>query len=412
MPDYSYKAADTTGNIKSGVKFAANEEQLRNMLAQEGLSLISVRLGAGFNALNALKLIQPGGMTRLQIIELFTNISVMLKAGVPLITCLDELREDAEPYIKMVLGVIRDGLTEGGTLHQVMGRRKKDFDGLILNLIQIGEESGYLSEVFENIAKHYRRIDDLIRNTRKAMIYPFFVLVALLFAGFVFLTYVFPPLFTILVEYDVELPLITQVVMSVATVLQDFWVLCLVGVAALIAGFIVMRRYAPTRYPMDWLEIRLPLIQKVFIQLHMTFFLRYMAMMLTAGVDILKALELSANSVSNLVVRKRLSGIRENIVEGSMFSQALGGIGFIPNTIIVMVAVGESSGNLPEQMEYLSEVYNEKLERIISAALAILEPLLIFIMAGLVLAMVMAVLLPLYNMVSTLSTGIGTGGGF
>ena len=412
MPDYSYKAADAAGNITSGIRFAESEGLLRQLLSQQGLSLISARHGAGLNVLNSLSLIQPGGMSRQQIIEFSTNIAVMLNAGVPLVTCLDELREDAEPYIKKVLSDIREGLIDGETLQQAMARRKKDFDILILNLIQIGEETGHLSEIFENIAKHYRRLDDLIRNTRKAMMYPSFVLISLLIAGFVFLTFVFPPLFSMLNEFDVELPMITRVVMSISTALQEYWILWLVLLIALVAGFIAIRRYPPTRYRVDWLELKLPVIQKVFIQLHMTFFLRYMALMLTAGVDILRGLELSANSVTNLVIREKLIGIRETIVEGTMFSQALRNIGFIPNTVLRMVAVGESSGNLPEQMEYLAEFYNEKLERVIAAALSMLEPLLIFTMAGLALAMVMAVLVPLYNMVSTLSTGMGTGGGF
>jgi len=204
--------------------------------------------------------------------------------------------------------------------------------------------------------------------------------------------------------------MITKIVMAVSTSLKDYWIVYLGGSALFIMVVIILRKYKPTRYWFDWVEIKIFFIRNVFIQLHMTFFLRYLALMLTAGVDILRGLDLSACSVTNFVVQKELLGCRKRIIDGAMFSQSLKQISFIPNTVIRMVAVGESSGNLPEQMDYLANVYNERLERIISVALAMLEPILVFTMAGLALSLVMGVLLPLYNMVSTLSTGVGSGG--
>ena len=411
MPDYSYKAADPSGKIKSGIRFANNVNELRETLRQIGYSLIDANQGRGSAIIETLKGIQLGGITRSQLIELCTNMAVMLNAGVPLITVLDELREDASTgYIQVVLGDLLENITAGDTLFKAMSKRPKDFPTLFINLIQIGEETGQLSEIFLNIATHYKRIDDLIKNVRKAMLYPAFVLVALIVAAFVFLTLVFPPLFSLLKEFDVELPLITRIVMGVSSSLKDFWVYYIGGTALTIVIITILRKYKPTRYGFDWLEINIFFIKKVFLQLHMTFFLRYLALMLTAGVDILRGLDLSAFSVSNTVVQKELLGCRQRIIEGAMFSQSLKQVRFIPNTVIRMVAVGESSGNLPEQMDYLANVYNEQLERIIGVALAMLEPILVFIMAALALSLIMGVLLPLYNMISTLSTGVGSGG--
>ena len=411
MPDYSYKAADPLGKIKSGVRFANSVNELRENLRLVGYSLISSSQGRGSVIIEALKGIQLGGITRAQLIEFCTNMAVMLNAGVPLVSVLNELREDASTgYLQVVIGDILENITAGDSLYQAMEKRPRDFDTLFINLIKIGEETGQLSEIFLNIAKHYKRIDDLIRNVRKAMLYPAFVLVALLLAAFVFLTMVFPPLFTMLNQFEVELPMITKIVMGVSSSLKDFWVVYIGGSALLVVLVIILRKYKPTRYWFDWFEIKTFFIRNVFLQLHMTFFLRYLALMLTAGVDILRGLDLSARSVTNLVVQKELLGCRQRIIEGAMFSQSLRQIRFIPNTVIRMVAVGETSGNLPEQMDYLANVYNERLERVIGVALAMLEPILVFTMAGLALSLIMGVLLPLYNMISTLSTGVGSGG--
>jgi type II secretory pathway component PulF len=137
--------------------------------------------------------------------------------------------------------------------------------------------------------------------------------------------------------------------------------------------------------------------------------MRYLSMLLAAGMDILRGLELSTESVNNLVIQRYLTMARDRVIEGDLLSTALRRVKFIPNMVVRMVAIGEESGNLPDQMEYVADYYNEQLERRIAMALALLEPILLFALAGMALALVMGVLLPLYNLVSQLSTGVGTG---
>ncbi len=412
MPDYSFKAVDQMGKIKTGVRFAASVSELRASLKQTGFSLLKARQGKGLSELmDSLSTLQFGGITRPQLIELSNNMGVMLKAGVPLVTAIDELREDAGTgYIKALLGSVLENISAGDTLYQAMARRRSDFSPLYLNLVKIGEETGHLNEIFFNISRHYKRIDDLVRNVRKAMLYPLFVFIALIIATFVFLIYVFPPLFTLLDDFEVELPMITKIVMAVASTLQEQWMYIITGVVGFFITFFLLRSYKKTKFLLDWIEIRFPFLSRVLIQIHMTFFLRYLALMLSSGIDILRGLDYSSQSVMNLDVRKQLAGCRYRIMEGEMFSQSLRHLSIIPNTVIRMISVGESSGNLPEQMEYLADLYNENLERLMATVIAMIEPILILTMAGLALALIMGVLLPIYNMVSTLSSGVGTGG--
>ena len=134
-------------------------------------------------------------------------------------------------------------------------------------------------------------------------------------------------------------------------------------------------------------------------------------MLLSAGMDILRSLKLGAESVNNLVIQQFLEESRQRVIEGDLLSDSLRGSRFIPNMVTRMIAIGEESGNLPEQMEFVADHYNEELERRIDVALALMEPLLLFMLAGLALALVMGVLLPLYDLVSQLSAGVGTGAG-
>lgn len=405
MPQYSYKVSDEKGKMKAGTIFAYNDDDLREKLKQSNLYLLEISEGKKSAIFEALQTSQPGGLSRKQLIEFSNNIGIMLNAGVPLITALEELMEDADnKYIQKMLADIIKNIQGGDSLNASLKKRTKDFPELYVSLIKIGEETGRLSDIFFNCAKHYKRIDDLIKSSRKAMLYPAFVLTALVLAAFVFLALVFPPLFKLLFDLGVELPLITRIVMAISNVLKDQWYVFVLGTVLFIILIIALRRHKPTRFWFDMAEIKIPIIKHLMIQLRMTFFLRYLALLLNAGVDILKGLELANASTNNLAVQEKISEARQKVIEGEAFSSALRRIDFVPNTVIRMISVGESSGTMSEQMNYLADVYNEELERRIDTAIAMLEPVLIFVMAGLALALVMAVLLPLYNMVSTIST--------
>ena len=410
MPDYAYKAADTGGAVIRGIRFANNEEELATHLKEAGLYLIEFKEARARQIRNFLEGIQIGGPGRRGLVEFSNNMGVMIKAGVPLIQALNELREDIEnKYFKKVLGQMIENIQGGDHLYVAMSKQPKVFPDLYVNVIQIGESTGSLDAAFFDLARHYKRIDDLARNVRRALIYPVFVIIALIVAAMVFLAFVFPPLFSLLLEFKVPLPTVTRAVMAVSEILKGHWllmVLCLVGFFII---FFALRRYKKTRYYIDWCELNFPFIRGLFIQLRMAFFMRYLSMLISAGMDILRSLDLATQSVNNLVVRKFLTAARQRVIEGDLFSDALRKVRFIPHMVSRMIGIGEEAGNLPEQMEYIADHYNEELERKITIALALMEPILIFLLAAMALALIMGVLLPLYNLVSQLSTGVGTG---
>jgi len=412
MPDYTYKAADTGGAIVKGIRFANNEDELAIHLKDAGLYLVEFKEARAREIRDILEGIQIGGVNRRDLVEFSNNMGVMVKAGVPLMTALNELREDIDiKYFKKILGQMIEDIQAGDNLYVAMSKQSKAFPDLYVNVIQIGENTGSLDTAFFDLARHYKRIDDLIRNVRKAMIYPAFVIIALIVATVVFLALVFPPLFTLLLEFDVPLPTVTKVVMAVSEVLQTSWLLVLLCTVGFVIIFFLLRRYKTTKYYIDWCELNFPFIRGLFIQMRMAFFMRYLSMLVSGGVDILRGLELAIQSVNNLVMQKFLTAARQRVIEGDLLSDSLRKIRFVPNMVSRMVSIGEEAGNMPEQMEYVANYYNEELERKIAVYLALMEPILIFILAAMALALIMGVLLPLYDLVSTLSSGVGTGTG-
>ena len=412
MPEFAYKAADATGSITKGTRFANTEDEFLIAIRTAGLHLLEYKETKSQNILRALQEIQVGRVKRRDLIDFSNSMGVMFRAGVPLIGALEELASDMDnKAFRKIIGELIEDIKAGDPLNEAMAKRPKAFPPLYTNVVQIGENTGALDSVFFDLAKHYKRIDDLVKNVRKALMYPVFVLAALILAGVVFLTLVFPPLFTLLVDFEVPLPLITKVVMGVSDALRYHWIPIVVVLAVLIIAYFVSRRKPASKYYLDLIEINFPAVKGLFIQLRLAFFMRYLSMLLSAGMDILRGLELSTESVPNLVLQRFLTISREQVLEGEFLSSALRKVRYIPNMVTRMIAIGEESGTLPEQMEYVADYYNEELERKITMVLALMEPVLLFVLAGLAMALVMGVLLPLYNLVSTLSTGVGTGGG-
>ncbi len=410
MPDFSYKATDASGLIIKGVRSASSDAELAAQLHQAGLHLLEYKQ-TRLKALHSLwDLLKLGTVSRRDLIEFSNNMGVMLRAGVPLIQSLSELHEDMENrYFKKVIKSLIDNITAGDSLNEAMAREPKTFPEIYVNVIAIGEETGLLDNVFFDLARHFKRIDDLILQTHKAFIYPSFVILALILAAYVYLSMVFPLLFSLMEQFDVELPLITVIMQKLSYFMQAWWPFIFIGIIVLIVLFILSRRLDTVRYWFDWCELNLPGVKKVFIQLRMAFFMRYMSMLLGAGINTLRGMELAIKSMNNLVLRRIMSGCHSEITAGSMLSDAFRKRKIIPRMVTRMVAVGEESGNVSKQMEYVADQYEEDLTRRISWALAIMEPVLIFILAGLALALIMGILLPIYDLVNELSSQVNTG---
>jgi type II secretory pathway component PulF len=409
MPNFFYKATDASGAIISGTRSAASEAELAAHLHQAGLHLLEFKK-TRFRALRTfLEILTLGSVSRRDLIDFSNNMGVMLRAGVPLIQSLSELHEDmGNRYFKNVIKSMVDNITAGDSFNEAMAREPRTFPDIYVNVIAIGEETGLLDNVFFDLARHFKRLDDLILQTRKAFIYPIFVITALILAAWVYLSMVFPLLFSLLEQFEVTLPLITIIIQTFSDFMQVWWPLIFLGLIILAVLFILSRRINTIRVWFDWCELNLPGIKKVFIQLRMAFFMRYMAMLLGAGIHTLRAMELGIKSINNLVLQGILSGCLMELTSGSQLSETFRSRKIIPNMVTRMIAVGEESGSMSSQMEYIADQYEEDLTRRISWALAIMEPVLIFMLAGLALALIMGILLPIYDLVTELSSQANT----
>ena len=393
--------------VIKGVRSASSDAELAAQLNQSGLHLLESRQ-AYFKGVNSLwGILNFGTVSRRDLIDFSNNMGVMLRAGVPLIQCLSEIHEDMDNYtFKKVIKSLIDNITAGDSLNEAMARAPSTFPEIYVNVIAIGEETGLLDNVFFDLARHFKRIDDLILQTRKAFIYPSFVILALILAAYVYLSMVFPLLFSLLEQFDVKLPLITVIMQSVSDFMHVWWPFVFAAIILLLVLFIISRRWNTVRLWFDWCELNLPGIKKVFVQLRMAFFMRYMSILMGAGINTLRGLELAIKSMNNLVLQRIMTGCLHDVTAGSMLSDAFRKRKIVPRMVIRMIAVGEEAGNVSQQMEYVADQYEEDLTRRISWAMAIMEPVLIFMLAAMALALIMGILLPIYDLVSGLSNQV------
>ncbi len=399
MPDFAFKAINNEGEIIRGTRSAYDITELELRLQRGGLDLITARVIRSVQIVKALQSITIGSVSRTTVIEFSNNMKVLLSAGVPLVDAMKELKGEERGIFKRVLTTLIEDVQSGDSLHGAMAKWPKCFPPLYANVIEIGENTGQLDAVFGELVVHYKRIEDLKKNSRKALIYPAFVFATLIVVAVLFLGKVFPVIQKMFAEFELtKLPAITEFFLSLSHIIQTQWIYLVAGTVAFVIVIIVLRSIKTSRYCFDWLEINLPFIKTFFQQLRMAFFARYLATLQKAGVDILRSLELATRSINNLVLQKVMMKCRQEVLEGKQFSESLrNNSKIIPNMVIRMIAVGEMSGTLAEQLEFVAEYYDEVLERRIATFLALMEPILIVFLAGVGLALVMAILMPMYE---------------
>jgi type II secretory pathway component PulF len=396
---FNYKAIDNRGKIVRGKRAAANEQELAERLRQSGLEMLRAKQTSSSSLFDSLQNIQIGSVSRVELVEFSNNMGVMLKAGVPLVDALLELREDqGNRYFKNILYSIIEQVEGGDRLNTAFKKHTRVFPEIYANIIEIGENTGRLDSVFFDLARHYKRIDDLVKNVKKAMIYPITILLLLITVSVFFLVKLFPTMFTMLAAFNVkELPLLTTGFMRLSSFFQNNFLWIIIGTFFFFVLIYILRKIKTTRYFFDWMELRIPYVRGFYLQLRMATFARYLSMLQSAGIDIIRSMDLATQSINNLILERLLKQSRKRILEGNTLSATLRGGAIIPNMVVRMIGVGEAAGTLPEQLEFVANYYDEGLERKIAVALAVMEPLLIIILAGMVLSLIAAMFQPMYG---------------
>lgn len=409
MNYFKYKLIQPGGQVSSGVTRLTYQDELSAISyleRQDNTVLYARRLGALATMLRTILSARPRKrVTRHFQAEFMSNVSLMLRSGVPLTTALREAagssdREDLESDIKdMILQI------EGGsTFSEAAQRYRHIFPRTVVYLIRLGEETGKLDRVLMDAAEHLKRMQKIASDTKQALLYPSFVFLSM-GAGLLFwFYYVVPKIVDLFKEMDVVLPPLTLFLIALSNFVQDYF-LAILGVMLTVCVLVVFayKTSRGVRKSVHALLLRLPVSGTIVTASVMAFITEYFSLLLNVGIDVLHSLEVLKESIRNEVYQEKLVGVTADIRSGDPIGDAFKKAAIFPTFVVRMIHVGEQSGTLPEQLGYIAEDYRDRLSVIVATIGKIIEPV-VLVVAGTMFAIIVGGLfLPIYDLVSKLS---------
>ncbi|MBG7607935.1 MAG: type II secretion system F family protein [Verrucomicrobia bacterium] len=427
MPNFNYSALDAKGEQSDGTLAAASEAEAIQKLRGQGLYPTQIheegkgKPTAGRKA-PAKKAKAKGkglnmtiGKTKTtvkpKILMIFTRqLATLIDAGLPLLRSLTVLgKQEPNPALKSTIGSLADSVQGGSTFSESLAQHPKMFNKLYVNMVKAGELGGVLEVVLNRLAEYQEKAQKLKNKIVSAMVYPaivMFIAVAILIFLMVFIVPKFKEMFA---GTDSSLPLISQIVFG----FSDFclgrplilpnvvWIFIAFG--GLYAALGALGRTKGGRHFIDKMKLHIPIFGDIQRKSAVSRFARTLGTLVTSGVPILQALNITRDTAGNVVISEAIGKVHEAVKEGESIVTPLSSSGVFPNMVISMVDVGEETGQLPEMLLKVADVYDDEVDNAVTALTSILEPIMIVILALVVGAVVFALFLPLIKMISTMS---------
>ena len=400
MPQtYDYKVRDRTGSLVSGQLVGDSETLVLQKLREMGMTPVEVkRSGTGLKMEINLR---PGHVKLKQIAIFCRQFATMVNSGLPIMRALAILADQTESTeLAKILVQTRTDVEHGSSLSAAMAKHPKAFNNLFVSMIRSGETGGVLDDVLLSLADQIEKEVELKRQIKSAMTYPIVVVCLVLLIMTAMLLFVVPQFKTIYASLGGELPLPTRILLAVSDAFKSYWWMLLVGLGI---GRFLLRRYEKTdkgRLRVDAFKIRVPVFGALFHKVALARFAATLGMLLRAGVPILQALDIVRETVDNRVISLAVDDVRDSVREGEAIARPLSKHRVFPPMVVQMIAVGEETGAVDTMLDKISEFYNSEVTATVDALTSLIEPLLIAVIGGAVGAAVIALYMPMFNIIN------------
>lgn len=404
--EFKYEGLDQAGKPQSGTVNANTQDAAIDLIQRKGVTITSIAGGEEKGLMQSIgKLSFFEGVSSRNLVLLSRQIATLFEAQVSALRIFRLLAEQADkPYLRQVLAQISDDLQGGNSISKSLARHPKVFSAFYVNMVRAGEESGKLDQTFLFLADYIDRSYELTAKARNALIYPGFIMITFVGVMTLMLTVVIPKIGSILSDSGQELPLYTKIILGFSTFLVDYGIFILV---ALIVGGYFIWRYVQTptgHLALSRLQLSLPYVGNLYQKLYLARIADNMHVMLTSGIAVVRALEITAEVVENDVYEGILHEATEQVKGGLPLSQAMARYspGDIPAIFAQMIQIGEETGEMGTLLERLAKFYNREVNAAVDTLVSLIEPALIVALALGVGFLLAAVLLPIYNTASAL----------
>jgi len=407
MPKYFYTAKSLQGESQTGTTEAKDEHQLARTLRQQGLILIRAELEEEKGLKKKkfeISLPLLGGVSLVEKMMFTRNLQVMIAAGLPLPRALEALafQTKSQKFKKALFG-IKEEITKGKSFSDSLTDFSDIFSELFQSMIKVGEEAGTLEEVLKVLSQQMERQHELSSKIKGAMIYPAIIICAMIGIGIMMLIMVVPQLAATFKELNIELPLTTQIVIGLAEFLVKKWYLAiLILVLGAFFFFQIMKSKTGKRI-LDNLTLRIPIISPIIRKSNSAYTTRTLSSLISAGVPIVRALEVTARTLGNIYYKKALQDCSEQVRKGGKLSDVLKLYEDIyPAIVIQMVAVGEETGETSSILSKLAEFFEEEVGNATKNLASVIEPVLMIIIGAAIGFFAVSMIQPMYSMLGTL----------
>lgn len=395
MPVFEYKGKTLAGAVVKGQMKANTKADLERVLRQNRILVTSITKKAP-----ELNIKFGTGVGRMDVSRFTRQFATMISAGLPMVQCLDILSSQLEnkEFAKIIIQ-IGDAVRGGATLSDAMARHPKIFDQLYTNMVEAGEVGGALDTILIRLAVYREKADQLIRKVKGAMVYPSVVVVVAIGVTIGMLTFIVPVFAKMFAGVGAGLPAPTQVVLSISEFLQANFLYLIIGS---IAGGVVFTWWKKTPSGgliFDRILLASPIIGTIIQKSSVARFTRTLATLLSSGVSIIEALEITAKTAGNLVVSNAINKSVLAIAEGETITGPLKETGVFPPMVIQMIGVGEKTGGLDDMLNKIADFYDEEVDEAVNALTSIIEPIIIVFMGAVIGGILIAMYLPMFDII-------------
>jgi len=400
MPVYQWKGKNRYGDIVEGRRVARSVEDLSDNLQREQITVIDIeRKKAEFR----IPFLQTQKVSLKELAVYSRQLSVLIDAELPLIQGLTILAEQTKnKYFKQVIKDVRGDVEAGSTLNQAKKKFPRVFDNLYCNLVASGEQSGSLDIMLRRLAEFLEKIVRLRSQVKQAMIYPSAIVIFAVLVVIFMLWKVIPVFANIFVELGATLPSLTAFIMMLSGFVQKYILFIVAGVVLLVFAFRSARRTDSGRKVIDRMLLRMPLFGTLLEKVGLSRVTRTLSTLLSGGVPMLESLKITSSTSGNVIIEDQIMRARSLVAEGTSLTDAFKEVGHFPFMLIQMIGVGEATGTLDEMLSKLADFYDEEVEATVANLLAVLEPILLIFVGGMVGTIVVSMYLPIFSLIQQL----------
>jgi len=394
MGTFTYIARDSDGQRVTGKLTGPTETAVLAELQSRRLA--PVRVSETREPLSLRR-----GVSRRQLATAYRQLSDLMRAGVPLLRGLRLLgRSKANPKLADVMNDVADAVSEGSRLADALAAHGKVFPPVQVAMVRAGEQGGFLEQVLERMGSFLEHQADMRGKVAGNLIYPLALLGIGLGIIIVALVYFVPQFATFYTRIDLPLP--TQMLMTASSVLRAYWLPLVIVIGAAIALFVWLRRQRAVRRKMMEIQMRIPKWGPLVQALAVARFCRILGTLLANGIPLLTAMQISRDAAGNVLLEEAIEQATESVRQGETLTDPLAACGLFTDDVIEMISVGESANNLPVVLTTIADTLEKRIDRMLTVALRLMEPMLLLGLAGVVLFIFIALIVPMMRMSSAM----------